>query len=101
MGTVDGYLLALDGKTGKPVSGFGNDGVVDLGADWQRGVDRTMFTVTPPPVIVRDVVIVGSGLIDVAGPKDSIPPGTVRAFDVHTGETFGTFIPYRIGRVRQ
>ena len=91
MGTVDGYLLALDAKTGKPVSGFGKDGVVDLGADWQRGVDRTRFTVSSPPVIVRDVVVVGSGLYDSAGPKDSIPPGTVRAFDVYTGKKVWDF----------
>jgi quinoprotein glucose dehydrogenase len=30
MGTVDGYLVAVDAVTGKPSPGFGSDGRVDL-----------------------------------------------------------------------
>ncbi len=91
MGGVDGYLIALDAKSGKPIEGFGNNGKVDLGADWRPGVDRAAFVVTSPPVIVRDVVVVGSGLGDSGGPRNSTPPGTVRGYDVRTGKKVWDF----------
>jgi len=90
-GSVDGYLMALDAKTGKLVEEFGTKGVVDLGADWKAGVERYLFVVTSAPVIVRDVVVVGSGLSDVRGPKASMPPGTVRGYDVRTGKKVWDF----------
>jgi len=31
-GTWDGFLIAIDTKTGKPVPGFGNQGEIDLKA---------------------------------------------------------------------
>ena len=85
MGTVDGYLLALDARTGQPADGFGRDGRVDLGGGWSAKTDRNLYTVTSPPVIVRDVVVVGSGISDLRGPTESTPPGNVRGFDVRTG----------------
>lgn len=91
MGTVNGYLLALDAKSGQPVNSFGNNGVVDLGIGWSANADRSRYTVTSAPVIVRDVVVLGSGLGDSGGPKESIPPGNVRGFDVRTGKMLWDF----------
>jgi len=91
IGTVDGYLLALDAATGTPASDFGRDGRVDLMADWLPSADRNLYTVTSPPVIVRGVVIVGSGISDTRGPNPSTPPGDVRGFNVRTGKLLWTF----------
>lgn len=91
MGTVDGYLLALDATTGQPAAGFGRDGRVDLLADWLPKADRNLYTVTSPPVVVRGVVVVGSGIGDTRGPNESTPPGDVRGFDVRTGKMLWTF----------
>ena len=64
---------------------------MDLLAEWLPKVDRNLYTVTSPPVIVRDVVVVGSGLGDSAGPVGSTPPGDVRGYDVKTGKLLWTF----------
>lgn len=90
MGTVDGYLLALNASTGTPSADFGSNGRVDLLADWPKA-DRTVYTVTSPPVVVRGVVVVGSGISDTRGPNASTPPGDVRGFDVRTGKMLWTF----------
>ena len=90
MGSVDGYLLAVDAATGKPAAGFGKDGRVDLLAEWPQA-DRNVYTVTSPPVIVRGVAVVGSGIGDTRGPTASTPPGDVRGYDVRTGKLLWTF----------
>jgi quinoprotein glucose dehydrogenase len=90
MGTVDGYLMALDAATGKPSAGFGHDGRVDLLAEWPQA-NRDLYSVTSPPVIVRDVAVVGSGISDALGPGSSTPPGDVRGYDVRTGRLLWTF----------
>jgi quinoprotein glucose dehydrogenase len=90
MGTVDGYLVALDAATGKPSASFGRDGRVDLLAEWPQ-VNRDFYSVTSPPVIVRDVAVIGSGISDALGPKSSMPPGDVRGYDVRTGRLLWTF----------
>ena len=43
-----------------------------------------------PPVIVRDVIVVGSSVMDWWGRRPS-PPGDVRGFDVRTGRLLWTF----------
>jgi glucose dehydrogenase len=91
IGTVDGYLLALDAATGHPSRGFGTDGRIDLIADWLPRASRSRYTVTSPPIIVRDVVIVGSGIDDTLGGSETAPPGDVRGFDVRTGRLLWTF----------
>lgn len=90
-GTVDGHLLALDAKSGEPVASFGTRGIVDLGSDWPSNIDRTRYTVTSPPVIVRGVVVVGSGIGDSGGSTASMPPGSVQGYDVRTGRRLWKF----------
>lgn len=84
-GTADGYLIALNAETGEPIPGFGQNGRVDLTEGLGRPVDRDLYGVNSPPIITRDVVVVGSRVEDV--PLDAkMPPGDVRGFDVRTGE---------------
>ncbi|MGH7540222.1 MAG: PQQ-binding-like beta-propeller repeat protein, partial [Gemmatimonadota bacterium] len=83
-------LIALDAATGRPVPGFGAAGEVDLGAGLSREPIRLHLSNTSPPVVWRDLVIVGLGV-----PDDRIyrgnPAGDVQAFDVRTGERAWTF----------
>ena len=89
-GTGDGFLLALEPATGQPAPGFGKAGRVDLTQGLRRPVDRDLYGVTSPPIVCRDVVIVGSSISDDPLRPD-MPPGDVRGFDPITGETRWTF----------
>ncbi len=89
-GTGDGYLVCLHAKTGKPVHGFGENGRIDLTQGLGRPVERKLYGVSSPPVICRDVIVMGSKVNDVplAG---EMPPGDVRGFDARTGKLLWSF----------
>ncbi len=90
IGTGDSRLVALDANTGKPIPTFGKNGVVDLTEGLRRPVPKNAYAVTSPPVVCRDVVIIGSSIND--GPTQTkMPPGDVRGFDARTGEQKWTF----------
>ncbi len=89
-----GYqLVALNAKTGQPISNFGVDAHVDL---W-KGLDRPVVQkgtigATSPPIVVRDVVVVGAALkVGVALPTKLNTPGYTRGYDVRTGKLLWTF----------
>jgi len=85
VGTLDARLIALDGATGLPCRDFGEQGQVWL----NRGVradeysDWVNYTVTSPPVIVGDLVIVGSAIGDNRAVESEL--GIVRGIDARTG----------------
>ncbi|MEQ7154554.1 PQQ-binding-like beta-propeller repeat protein [Brevundimonas sp. C11] len=93
--TGDARLLALDARTGQPVSSFGSSGSVDLSTDGlQRPADRQppdLYSCTSPPLICRDVVVVGSQIRDRVGSIARMPPGDVRGYDVRSGAHLWTF----------
>jgi quinoprotein glucose dehydrogenase len=81
----DAYLYAIDAKTGKTISEFGEEGRVNLAKAIPRAVNARNYTMTSPPVICRNVVVVGSSIND--GPLNKeAPRGDVQAFDVRTGK---------------
>lgn len=83
-------LIALDAATGKRIPTFGKEGEVSLIAHLGRPVNELHYTNTSPPVVYRNLVIVGNGVGDrLTYPGD--PPGDVQAFDVHTGEKVWDF----------
>jgi glucose dehydrogenase len=88
--TAFAQMIALEAKTGKPVPAFGTNGRVDLTEGLRRPVDRSYYTMSSPPVIVRGVIVVGSSVWDWWGRRPS-PPGDVRGFDVVTGRLLWTF----------
>lgn len=99
MGTLDGYLLALDAKTGKPIATFGTGGKADLTTAVPEATRHTLhlvngeqhyISVDSPPVIVRDTVVVGSSMCD-RTPIREWPPGYVQAFNVRTGKLTWAF----------
>jgi quinoprotein glucose dehydrogenase len=84
--TVDARLIALDAARGTPCPEFGQAGQVDLA----RGVDLGTYQantreygVTSPPVVLGDLVVVGSAIGD--NRAATLERGLVRAFDARTG----------------
>ncbi|HSH74145.1 MAG TPA: pyrroloquinoline quinone-dependent dehydrogenase [Longimicrobiales bacterium] len=89
-GTLDARLLALDADTGRPCEDFGAGGQVDLSRDVGR-VDPGEYEVTSPPVVVNDVVVVGSGIGD--NRRVDVERGTIRGFDVRSGRLLWSWDP--------
>ena len=85
-------LIALDASSGRPIPGFGSGGEIDLTASLGRPVNKLHYTNTSPPVVWRDLVMVGNGVGDrLVYPND--PPGHVQAFDVRTGTLVWSWNP--------
>ena len=84
-------LIALDARTGVPIPTFGQGGEIDLTKDLIWDVfSRLHYQQTSPPVVYKDLVIVGSAVTDGwVYPRNS--PGDVQAFDVRTGERVWSF----------
>lgn len=90
IGTSDAYLVAIDAKTGQVVSDFGEGGKVNLTKAIPLAINARNYAVTSPPVICRDVVIVGSSIND--GPLNKeAPRGDIQAFDARTGKPVWSF----------
>lgn len=89
------HLAALDAKTGIPVAGFGEDGILDLneGHRTREGIPLVgTIGSSSPPTVVGDVVVVGSAHhVGLRPPSRVNTPGDVRGFDVRTGEPIWTF----------
>jgi quinoprotein glucose dehydrogenase len=83
-------LFSIDAKTGEPVTSFGDKGVIDLTQGLRREVNRKQYTNTSPPVVYRNLVILGNGVGDRLSYKGD-PPGDVRAFDARTGKQVWRF----------
>ncbi len=81
--TLDARLLALDAVTGTPCQDFGAQGAVNLLDGIEPLIDPWEYTVTSPPTIVGDHVIVGSTLADEV--RRIMPSGAVRAYHARTG----------------
>ena len=91
-----GYrMIALDAKTGRPVPGFGNQGVVDLKLELdQQGVDLVTAEIglAAAPVIAKDVIVVGAAHGVGTAPRSmSNVKGYIRGFDVRTGRRLWVF----------
>ena len=90
--TVNARLIALDGRSGRPCSAFGDHGTVDLTVGLRHRPDyHWEYGVTSPPTVVNDLVIVGSAVSD--NHRADAPDGVVRAFDVRTGALRWSFDP--------
>ena len=94
------YLIALDAETGRPVPGFGKDGIVDLLADLgypyngDNGLVDSLGNITnsSPPIVVNGVVVVGNsheqGYYQTT--KEYVP-GHILAYDARTGRHLWKF----------
>jgi quinoprotein glucose dehydrogenase len=83
-------LIALDAATGKPVDSFCDHGAIDLSHGLVWAINKKHYTNTSPPIVYKDLVILGNGVGDRLVYKND-PPGDVRAFDARTGKHVWTF----------
>jgi len=86
----DGLLYALDARTGTLDPRFGEGGSVDVRAGLPRVESDRQVGHSSPPVVWRDVVIVGSSISDGAR-STRMPPGQVRGYHAETGDLLWTF----------
>ncbi len=90
-----GYrLVALDAKTGIPVSDFGQNGIVDLKLEFDQDLDLVTAPVGlhSTPIVAKNVVIVGAAFETGANPKSrQNVKGAVRGYDVRTGKRLWIF----------
>ena len=84
---VDQFLYALDAKSGKPVSAFGENGRIDLRRDLGRDPAQQSVRLTSPGVVYKDLLIIG-GRVSEGLPSS---PGDVRAYDARTGQLRWSF----------
>jgi quinoprotein glucose dehydrogenase len=89
LGALDGRLIALDLRTGAPCESFGRQGTVDLLAGIEPLVDSWEYNLTSPPLVVGDVVVVGSSISDQV--RRVQPPGAVRGYDARSGRLVWRF----------
>ena len=83
-------LICLDSATGKPVAGFGDNGIVDLSQGFAWEVNKKHITNTSPPVVYKNLVILSNSVDDRVIYKHD-PPGDVRAYDTRTGKRVWIF----------
>lgn len=88
--TLDGRLIALDAKSGEPISSFGENGTVNI-----RGEYGKDWSITSPPAIAGNVIVVGSSIGD--NQRVDYPKGTVRGYDVSTGKLLWSWDPIAPG----
>jgi quinoprotein glucose dehydrogenase len=98
--TIGYQLVALDARTGHRVSGFGKDGRVDLKEPAIIGGGRKIdpvsgeIGVNNTPLVVGDVVVVGSAFSEQSGTLPTThnnTKGLVHAYDVRTGKRLWVF----------
>ncbi len=88
--TGNAYLWAVDARTGRPIADFGADGAIDATQGLRRPIPREDYQLMSAPIVVGDVVIIGSVIMD--RPRNMLDaPGDVRGFDVRTGEELWEF----------
>ena len=92
-GTGDGYLTAVDARTGILASDFGSGGRISLEAGIPRARENPSRLPPPsrsPPLVVGDTIIVGSSVHDYLTMKENAP-GFARAYDARTGRHLWDF----------
>jgi quinoprotein glucose dehydrogenase len=87
-GTLDGFLISLNATTGKPVPGFGNEGLINLRPGVADKFPNAAYGLTSPPAIFEDLVITGARVQE--SPSQG-PSGDIRAWSMRTGKLVWTF----------
>jgi len=90
-----GYrLIALDAKTGIPISTFGKSGVVDLKLDDDQAMDlvKGEAGLHAAPIVAGNTVIIGAAHMSGSVPRSRTnEKGFIRGFDVKTGKRLWLF----------
>ena len=88
-GTEDGFLIAVNARTGKLVPGFAKEGELDLKPGMKgEGLENAPYGLNGAPAIYKNLVLTGSHLQDNGSLGGR---GDVRAWDAATGKLVWTF----------
>jgi len=92
VGTAQSQLIAINAENGELCTGFGENGIVNL----REGLrlppkEDAAYSLTSPPMVVNDVVIVGSSIADNTWPDPA--SGEIRGFDARSGELIWSWDP--------
>tara|TARA_R110002110_G_scaffold12718_3_gene60879 strand:+ start:40161 stop:42536 length:2376 start_codon:yes stop_codon:yes gene_type:complete len=82
-GTLDGRLIAVDAKTGRPCTDFGDNGQAHITVGMGT-VEPGMVSMTSAPTIIQGVIVTGHQVLD--GVSLTAPSGVLQGFDAETGE---------------
>jgi len=88
-----GYqLVALEAKTGRPVPGFGRNGMVDLKQDNDQQLDPLSGEIglQSAPTVTKEVIVVGASHASNARFKTNVK-GYIRGYDARTGKRLWVF----------
>ena len=87
--SMDSLLQEVDAKTGRSISSFGTNGIVDLreGLDGRDPATVGNIQTNTPGEVVENLIILGSA----TGEGYMSAPGDIRAYDVVTGRLVWTF----------
>lgn len=80
--SVGARMHAIDAKTGQLYTRFGNEGLIDLHDDLGRDVSNLYVASTSPPVVYKDLLIVGTRVSE----NTDAAPGHIRAYSARTGK---------------
>jgi quinoprotein glucose dehydrogenase len=89
-------LVALDARTGRPVTTFGKEGVVDLKSMLGVPVDVKTAAIgsSSPPLVFEDFVVIGPALeVGTRPPSYKNVPGRILAIDAKSGALKWRFNP--------
>jgi len=83
-------LFSVNARTGELVTSFGSNGYAALNEGLRQPIDKVQMDQSSPPVVYKNLVIVGSSINDRLIVKGD-PVGTVQAFDARTGKRAWVF----------
>jgi len=81
--TVDARMYAVDARTGRLCTNFGDNGWIDL-LTGMGSMTPGVYTATSAPTIVRGRIVIGGMVMD--NGQTNNPSGVVRAYDATTGK---------------
>ena len=88
-GTEDGFLIAVNARTGKLVPGFAKEGELDLAAGMKdESVANAPYGLNGAPAVYKNLIFTGSHLQDYGSYGGR---GDIRAWDAGTGKLVWTF----------
>ncbi len=88
------FMIALDARIGRPIPGFGKDGIVDLKLEMDQEMDPINGDVGlhAAPVVAGNTVIVGVAHTPGGSPRSRRnEKGFIRGYDVQTGKRLWIF----------
>lgn len=85
--TAGPHLYALNARTGVPIDTFGEDGSVSLHTGLGELSEGRFVLSNTPGVVFEDLLVLGTRVSEDVGAA----PGSIRAFNVRTGELAWTF----------